>query len=298
MADARADVVLQRLDSVLHQEFGLGELGRNIVTTCVRSMVSEPENGKRARVKQWILLLMNGKLRPPKHTLPPHQTGCPEIIPQLTARPFWTPKDSSVIARCVEKLTLGAGAIREELLAAVKQRKIFQPYRAPNWVNPSRLAQDGIGSLGHDSGDWNVLYLYLHNVDFSSNRAQFPKTMEIVDALPNLHHHVFFSALDRSTHVAPHSGPTNKKIRIHLPLLVPPGRNCAIRVGEETRCFEEGECVAFDDSFEHEAWNNHPSRQRICLIVDIWHPDLSAQEISLLKFLEKGKMKKVRQNVV
>ena len=57
----------------------------------------------------------------------------------------------------------------------------------------------------------------------------------------------------------------------------------------------EGKCIVFDDSFEHEAWNNHPSEKRINLIIDIWHPDLSDQEVTLLNFLEKAKMNKAKR---
>lgn len=64
-------------------------------------------------------------------------------------------------------------------------------------------------------------------------------------------------------------------------------------MGDDSVVFVEGECVVFDDSFEHEAWNNSEEERRICLIVDLWHPDLTKQEITLLKFLEKAKMTKV-----
>ena len=288
----REDEVHKRLDRVLLDEFGLGEFGRKIVKAWVRKMVSQGEDGNLSRLKGWFVLLVNGTLRPPRQSVCKYQAGCPEIIPELTARPFWTVRDSPIVEECIEKLTRGIDSIRDELLVAMKQ-KLFQPYRAPTWVNPNRIANDGVGSLGHDQGDWNVIYLYLHNVDFTDNQAHFPKTMAILDGMPKLHNHVFFSALDHSTHVAPHNGPTNKKLRIHLPLLVPPGDSCRIRVGNATRSFSDGECLVFDDSFEHEAWNDHRSQRRVCLIVDIWHPELSPQEICLLKFLEKGKMKKV-----
>mmetsp|Transcript_700 Transcript_700/g.1008 ORF Transcript_700/g.1008 Transcript_700/m.1008 type:complete len:114 (+) Transcript_700:141-482(+) len=54
---------------------------------------------------------------------------------------------------------------------------------------------------------------------------------------------------------------------------------------------EEGQAFVFDDSFEHEAWNNHPSQSRICLIIDIWHPELTYGEIKFLKFLQDALLK-------
>lgn len=112
-----------------------------------------------------------------------------------------------------------------------------------------------------------------------------------IKSLPRWYCHAFISVLDPSTHISKHHGPTNKKLRIHLPLQVPPGGLSGIRVGDETISFELGKCVVFDDSFEHEAWNHHKSQSRICLIMDIWHPELSDREVTVLKFLEKGKMK-------
>jgi len=76
-------------------------------------------------------------------------------------------------------------------------------------------------------------------------------------------------------HVWPHTGPTNCRIRAHLGLVIPPGPR--IRVTNETRQWIEGKFIVFDDSFEHEVWHDGTSL-RLVLIVDIWHPDLTAQE--------------------
>lgn len=76
-------------------------------------------------------------------------------------------------------------------------------------------------------------------------------------------------------HVWPHCGPTNCRIRAHLGLVVPEGPR--IRVVNETRTWNVGEFIAFDDSFEHEVWHDGDSL-RLVLIVDMWHPDLSDVE--------------------
>ena len=61
----------------------------------------------------------------------------------------------------------------------------------------------------------------------------------------------------------------------HLPLIVPP--DCALRVGGEEHAWQEGRCVTFDDTWEHEAWNRS-DRTRVVMILDSWHPDLSEAE--------------------
>ena len=50
--------------------------------------------------------------------------------------------------------------------------------------------------------------------------------------------------------------------------------------------------IIFDDSFNHEAWNDHPCEARIALIFDVWHPDLSAREVKFLSFLQTAAMKR------
>ncbi len=71
----------------------------------------------------------------------------------------------------------------------------------------------------------------------------------------------FFSLLKPHTQIPPHTGATNIRTIIHLPLIVPDG--CEFRVGNETRPWVEGEAFAFDDTIEHEAWN-HSDRCAPC----------------------------------
>src|SRR6202012_5515982 len=65
---------------------------------------------------------------------------------------------------------------------------------------------------------------------------------------------VFFSILDPATKIPPHTGVTNTRLTVHLPLIVPP--DCGFRVGGTTRKFEPGKAWVFDDTIEHEVWNN------------------------------------------
>ena len=101
-----------------------------------------------------------------------------------------------------------------------------------------------------------MYYLYLHNADFAVNRARCPRTCAVLDKVPRPYEHSFFSAVAPGTHIAKHNGPTNKKLRCHLPLVVPRGGECTMRVGDVVIPFVEGKCFVFDDSFEHEVWNH------------------------------------------
>jgi aspartate beta-hydroxylase len=96
--------------------------------------------------------------------------------------------------------------------------------------------------------------------------------------IPRHYHHAFFSAITSHTHIEPHYGPTNKKLRCQLPLIISDLNSCTLTAGGVTRSLEEGKCLIFDDSFLHEA-RNESTNPRIILIFDIWHPDLSDEEV-------------------
>ena len=164
----------------------------------------------------------------------------------------------------------------------------FQPYRSPAYANKN-IPEDKIGSYGHDSGDWNIFYLYLHDIKFEENCAKVPKTIEILQKLiPRNYFHAFFSAITPGTHITPHNGPTGKKLRVHLPLLGTEGAR--MRVGDEIKYLEQDKCIIFDDSFNHEAWHDG-SATRINLILDFWHPELTDDEVKFFSMLLKSKLK-------
>jgi len=239
-------------------------------------MMANASDGAFDRVQPWLLNQLNGVRK--VDGMSPWQKGCPALIPKLTSSAFW---DTSPTGRLgwVSALEAAAPLIKEEL-AALRGQSTFQPYRAPTTSHEGSQAADGVGSVSHDSGDWSVYYLYLHNMDFAENRARCPETCKAIDAVGSQYHHAMFSALAPCTHVTKHCGPTNKKLRCHLPLVVPPGDTCRIRVGDETRTVQEGRCLVFDDSWEHEAWNDGDGT-RVVLILDVWHPDLQVWKICL-----------------
>jgi aspartate beta-hydroxylase len=118
-------------------------------------------------------------------------------------------------------------------------------------------------------------------------RAACPRTAEIIDRIEPMltaTGEVFFSLLHPGVVLPPHHDDSNAKLTVHLPLVVPP--DCAIVVGGERRTWVEGKCLAFDDTFVHEAWNRG-DRVRICLLLDVWHPCLTEVEIDALSQLSK-----------
>lgn len=132
---------------------------------------------------------------------------------------------------------------------------------------------------------WSAWFLWENGERNHANCARCPNTAAVLDALPMLDipgkgPTAMFSVLQPHTRIPPHTGSTNARTTIHLPLVVPP--DCGFRVGSDTREWVEGVAWAFDDTIEHEAWNNS-DRPRAILIVDGWNPLLSEAERELVR---------------
>jgi aspartate beta-hydroxylase len=278
--DDRQEMIFAKLEGIM-RTYGMSTFRLKFAMSWLRNAMSET-NPDCDRLRAWLLLQLNKRKYPAD--VNSWQRGCPQIIPQLRAIPLW---DASLLT-WLEDFRKSYPTIKKELLS-LRDANGFQPYRAPSWVSDNK-ANDGVGSIGTDAGNWNVYYLQLHNIDFTANCDRVPETMKLLEEVPGNYHHAFFSALSPATHITKHHGPTNKKLRCHLPLVVPEG--CRLRVGDQVHTVEEGVPFVFDDSFEHEAWNDHPNEARIVLIVDLWHPDLHKKEIKFLEFLQKGSMKR------
>lgn len=168
-----------------------------------------------------------------------------------------------------------AATIRDELLAEMaKGLDDFSPYLVSN---PSRPRSNYHGL--RDNPDWSTLDLWDKGLPAPIS-ARFPKTIAAVEAvdLPHISvraPNVLFSKLSPGARIPAHHGMINTRLVCHLPLIVPPG--CGFRVGGEMRPWEEGKLLIFDDSIEHEAWNDGVS-DRMILIFDVWHPHLDSAE--------------------
>lgn len=182
------------------------------------------------------------------------------LIPNLAAKPWWDREQFS----WVEELEEAYSGIREEF-EAVGGLAATGATRHPNSGN---LAE---------TGRWQAYYFYLLGKHYPEHLAACPRTVKTLDALDGVSEAgmCYFSIIGPDTHVAPHCGFTNARIRCHLALVVPEGGR--MRVGAETRSWEEGKAFLFDDSFEHEVWNES-SASRAVLLFDVWHPDLTAVE--------------------
>jgi aspartate beta-hydroxylase len=127
---------------------------------------------------------------------------------------------------------------------------------------------------------WSSLFLWKDGERQQEPCRRCPGTAALLDTLPLARQPgfaptVIFSALEARTRIPPHTGSTNTRLLVHLPLILPgPAR---FRVGNETRNWRMGEAWAFDDTIDHEAWNDADAL-RVIMILDIWNPLLTEDE--------------------
>ena len=139
------------------------------------------------------------------------------------------------------------------------------------------------GELNH-SRRWSSYFLWKDGQRQDQACARCPQTAALLERLPVCRQPGYaptamFSALEARTHIPPHTGSTNVRLLAHLPLLLPgPAR---FRVGNETRKWRMGEAWVFDDTIEHEAWNDADAL-RVILIFDVWNPLLTEAERALV----------------
>jgi aspartate beta-hydroxylase len=136
----------------------------------------------------------------------------------------------------------------------------------------------------NQSRRWGVYYLWQEGTAIPDHIARFPRTVKALEAwprceVPGCSPTAVFSILDAKTHIPAHTGVANTRLIVHLPLIVPPG--CLFRVGAERREWHPGKAFVFDDTFEHEAWNESDV-PRAVLILDIWSPHVSIAERELV----------------
>ncbi|MFI4979673.1 MAG: aspartyl/asparaginyl beta-hydroxylase domain-containing protein, partial [Nevskiales bacterium] len=180
----------------------------------------------------------------------------------------------------LEELEAQTGAMRAELLQILRDDfREFVPYVA----YPDSVPLDQWAELNH-SERWGALHLYLYGERVEKNCIRCPQTMDALAALPQPKVQqrspaAMFSALQPKTRIPPHTGVANTRLVVHLPLIVPPG--CAFRVGNETRPWREGQAWVFDDTIEHEAWNDS-DQPRVIFICDVWNPRLNQTERELI----------------
>lgn len=203
-------------------------------------------------------------------------------VPRLPAIPFF---DRGQFA-WVDALEAHTEAITAELRAALAgDEDEFGPYVAYAPGTPVNQWQE----LNH-SRRWSSYFLWHNGAAVPAHHTRCPATTRVLEQvgmadIEGMCPNAMFSVLAPHTHIPPHTGDTNARLVVHLPLIVPEG--CRYRVGFEHRRWKVGEVLIFDDSIEHEA-RNDSDELRVVLIFDIWNPLLSADEREMVRLMTRA----------
>lgn len=213
---------------------------------------------------------------------PPKQQPLLLNYPRLPVIPFY---DRSLFP-WLSTLEEATAVIQEEVTALLETA--FDEF-APYIAYPKGTPVNQWAELNH-SRKWSSQFLWKDGEKQDAVCARCPRTAALLESLPMADQDGFaptavFSALEPHTHIPPHTGSSNVRLLAHLPLILPgPAR---FRVGNTIRSWEMGRAWVFDDTIEHEAWNEADSL-RVILIFDVWNPYLDKKEKVLITEMMKA----------
>lgn len=213
---------------------------------------------------------------------PPRQQPLLLNYPRLPAIPFYDRTLFPWLAQLEEATPVIQAELATLLETAFDE---FSPYIA----YPKGAPVNQWGELNH-SRKWSSLFLWKDGRRQDEICARASQTAALLESLPMADQEGFsptamFSALQPKTHIPPHTGSSNVRLLTHLPLILPgPAR---FRVGNTVRDWEMGRAWVFDDTIEHEAWNDADA-MRVILIFDVWNPYLDDGEKRLITEMMKA----------
>ena len=187
------------------------------------------------------------------------------FFPDIRVQPFYDPSEFSWTA-LLEDNTSG---IQRELHAVMARRNSVELFYDEDRSIYKRLMPD-----------WEAYFFFRYGRRYDQNHSDCPMTSEVLSLLPlchipNFSPETLFSFIAPHGAIKPHRGVSNIRLVAHLPLEIP--GPCSLTVGGEVHNWKVGQAVVFDDTFVHEA-RNDSSHQRAILLLDVWHPDLTAEE--------------------
>ena len=151
--------------------------------------------------------------------------------------------------------------VRAELDEVLRDRERLPSFQDIS-EDQARISQDD---------RWKTFFLYGYGYKMSENCRRCPETTRLIEQVPGMTT-AFFSVLAPGKHIPAHRGPYKGVIRYHLGLKVPePREQCRIRVGDQIATWAEGHSLIFDDTYEHEVWNDTDG-ERVVLFMDVIRP--------------------------
>jgi beta-hydroxylase len=188
------------------------------------------------------------------------QTALERFIARVSRLPD-TPVYASRDFAWTRSLEAGWRQIRAELEQVMHERERLPAFHE---------ILDEVRTITNDD-QWKTYWLLGAGIDCRENQARCPQTTQRLRRIPGVLN-AFFSILAPGKKIPPHRGAYSGILRCHLALIVPePAAHVAIRVGPHICHWREGETLIFDDSFNHEVWNDTDG-WRVVLFIDFARP--------------------------
>jgi len=176
----------------------------------------------------------------------------------------------------VEHIEANWTVIREEV-----EQLLAEQAELPNFQD---ISKDQIEITDDDR--WKTFFLYGYGFEAKLGVQMCPRTAALMREIPGMTT-AMISILSPRKHILDHRGPYKGVLRYHLGLVVPEDApSCRIRVGDDIRHWEEGKSMVFDDTFNHEVWND-TDETRVVLFVDVLRP-LPEPEATINKAIVKA----------
>jgi beta-hydroxylase len=134
-------------------------------------------------------------------------------------------------------------------------------------------ASDGYNDAGFNSffrTGWKRFYLSWYGTSHKSALERCPKTMALLNAIPDVKA-AMFAMLPPGSRLVRHRDPYAGSLRYHLGLATPNADGCFIEVDGEQRSWRDGEALMFDETFIHYA-RNDTDKDRLILFCDVRRP--------------------------
>ncbi|WP_392481073.1 aspartyl/asparaginyl beta-hydroxylase domain-containing protein [Nostoc sp. C110] len=209
------------------------------------------------------------------------------LYPGITHKPWYEAHEYNILTFVQNQLQQQFNDIESEWLAYfLSGCNIVSRFNANNLFT----------SLKED--DWKAYLLWEKGNFTQIGLSHFPKTVDILSKLePFLYPvgHIEFYVMKPGVVLPPHTDNINTSLTCHLAIVIP--EDCGIKVGGKTQGWIKGQTLFFDDSFEHEAWNKS-QEERVVLSLDLYHPELTKIEKTLLQFVLKNLNSSFEEDVV
>ncbi|CDW71634.1 aspartyl asparaginyl beta-hydroxylase family protein [Stylonychia lemnae] len=258
----------------------LNDTGRQFVEKFILEKIGDLDN-KNARVaREWLRWQIDDDYI---FYAQDDQVNCAVMTPVLRAKKFWDKKEFD----WVDEFVSYQDVFIKEMESLYNQQKFSKNGLYVEFLPNGTQVERNIGI--EYQGAWNVFQFLTRGYQDDTAQLLVPETVKILRSkVKRFREHATYSYTTPNSHIEAHNGEDNKRLRVILPLIGTEGSR--MRVSDEWVYHQAGNLFIFDDSFEHEVWNEGNST-RLILIIDIWHPDLSDEEIQFYDVLEKESYK-------